>query len=410
MKRADARVCRAQWRKRESRSIDREHVLASLLRHIAIPVFVVIEQNVIDDLSTILARHHLRFDSFGVISGPGPTQKYAQNLINELSRHHRVTQTCVCDNTQAEVERVAAWKLNDPVDVVVAVGGGRVLDVAKAACAPTHQTLILIPTSISSDSIASPVAVIKHDQRTRSLPGQPPLGIVVDLAVMRDVPLRLLRAGVGDLMSKLSASFDWRLARDYRREPHDAATEAMARLPAERMLKRHFPCAADLQEDEGFLRELAEGLVLSGIAMGISANSRPSSGSEHMISHALDQLRPGGRSLHGEQVLVATFFTLQLQGQADAWQHLRDLAEMIGLPHHPEHLAISRELFLDAVAKAPTTRPGRFSILDVKKDSGEIERAYDLAYPSVLRTNSPIVNTLLTSSAPSMDTPVVTDE
>ena len=36
----------------------------------------------------------------------------------------------------------------------------------------------------------------------------------------------------------MSAAYDWRLARDYRREPHDAATEAMARMPAERMLKR----------------------------------------------------------------------------------------------------------------------------------------------------------------------------
>jgi len=45
---------------------------------------------------------------------------------------------------------------------------------------------------------------------------------------------------------------------------------------------------------------LVEGLVVSGVAMVLAGNSRPSSGAEHLISHALDRFPI--HDLHGLQV------------------------------------------------------------------------------------------------------------
>jgi len=53
--------------------------------------------------------------------------------------------------------------------------------------------------------------------------------------------------------------------------------------------------------NEKHLRNLAYGLVMSGFAMSISGTSRPASGAEHLISHAIDELNPG-MSIHGIQV------------------------------------------------------------------------------------------------------------
>jgi len=50
---------------------------------------------------------------------------------------------------------------------------------------------------------------------------------------------------------------------------------------------------------------LVEGLVVSGVAMVLAGNSRPSSGAEHLISHALDRFPI--HDLHGLQVGVAAF-------------------------------------------------------------------------------------------------------
>lgn len=352
----------------------------SFVQHIAIPSFVEIERGCLIELPAILARHHLRFNTFSIVSGNGPTTDFADRVAESLQGEHLVRRAVVTDNTTDDVDRLIAWLSRHPIDVVVAVGGGRVLDVAKSACGIRRAPLILVPTSVSSDSIASPVAVIKHDGRPRSMPGQPPIGVVVDMTVMAQTPLRLLKAGVGDLMSNLSAAFDWRLARDHRREAHNAATETMARLPAERMLQRASGAGGAICIDESFMRELAEGLVLSGMAMSLAGNSRPCSGSEHMISHALDQLR-SGECLHGEQVLVATVFTLQLQGQCDLCCQLREFAAALGMPRRLQDIGLSEDVFLKAVRMAPSTRPGRFSILDLRTDEISWQSACRGAFP-----------------------------
>ena len=51
-----------------------------------------------------------------------------------------------------------------------------------------------------------------------------------------------------------------------------------------------------------FIGDLANGLVISGLAMVLANSSRPASGAEHMISHAIDDLFPNRSTLHGLQV------------------------------------------------------------------------------------------------------------
>ncbi|MHC1751188.1 hypothetical protein [Humidesulfovibrio sp.] len=60
------------------------------------------------------------------------------------------------------------------------------------------------------------------------------------------------------------------------------------------------------------MTSLATSLMLNGIAMEICGSSRPASGSEHLVSHALDATRARPR-LHGLQVGVATYSMCRLQ-------------------------------------------------------------------------------------------------
>ena len=111
---------------------------------------------------------------------------------------------------------------------------------------------------------------------------------------------------------------------------------------------------------------------MSGIAMGIYGSSRPCSGSEHMISHAIDHLYQKSSS-HGEQVGLATLFTQHLQAIQN--YQIKPLFKTFGLPQTPEALNISKQEFINAASKAPTMRPGRYSILnEVNKPA--MEQAY----------------------------------
>ena len=65
-------------------------------------------------------------------------------------------------------------------------------------------------------------------------------------------------------------------------------------------------------KDDLFLRELVDSLALSGIANEIAGNSAPSSGSEHLISHALDKILEVPQ-LHGIQVGLATYLMSLVQ-------------------------------------------------------------------------------------------------
>src|SRR5690606_21615431 len=141
-------------------------------------------------------------------------------------------------------------------------------------------------------------------------------------------------------------------------EPVDGLAVTMARTGAEALL--HHPGGID---DDGFLATLAEALILGGIAMAVSGSSRPCSGGCHEISHALDALFPGVGT-HGEQVGLGALFCTWLRGDTARFEAMAGCLARHGLPRRPADLGLTDEQFAEAVAYAPRTRPGRYTILE----------------------------------------------
>jgi glycerol-1-phosphate dehydrogenase [NAD(P)+] len=154
----------------------------------------------------------------------------------------------------------------------------------------------------------------------------------------------------------LSAVQDWRLAHARYGEPIDD----FACLTAEAAALSVYQEGADLQ-DRQFREKLMRGLILSGISMEMAGSSRPASGSEHLISHALDQLLPEPRH-HGLQVALTTVTAFILRGE-DVSALIR-FFRGVGLPVHPRDLGIETDLYLRAVRMGPELRPGRTTVLD----------------------------------------------
>jgi glycerol-1-phosphate dehydrogenase [NAD(P)+] len=125
---------------------------------------------------------------------------------------------------------------------------------------------------------------------------------------------------------------------------------------------------------------MAEGLVLSGIAMGIAGTSRPCSGSEHLLSHAYNQLNPNPKikSLHGEQVALFALFTSLLQKEPTQKRQV-DFLKSNHLLSSPQEIEIDLKRFKDLIKLAPLTRPGRFTILN-ETDQSCLENIFLSAY------------------------------
>jgi glycerol-1-phosphate dehydrogenase [NAD(P)+] len=243
-------------------------------------------------------------------------------------------------------------------DALVGIGGGGTLDVAKHAASLVGLPMVAVATSLSHDGIASPVSSLSHEGQKASYGVQMPVAVLVDLDYVRTSPVQMRRSGVGDAISNLTAVSDWKLAERERGEPVDGLSVALAHTGAEAVLH-----SDGTVEDDEFLIVLGEALVLSGLAMATAGSSRPCSGADHEIIHAIDHLFPDA-GLHGELAGVGSLFAAHLQEDAQLAEQLRTCLAHHSLPRSHRDLGLSDEQFAQAVAYAPHTRPDRFTILE----------------------------------------------
>ncbi len=257
-------------------------------------------------------------------------------------------------------------------DAVVALGGGKIIDAAKYAAARVGLPLVSVATNLAHDGICSPVATLDNDNGRGSYGVPAPVALVIDLDVIRQAPGRFVRSGIGDAISNISAIADWELSHRETGEPIDGLAAAMARSAGESVL-RHPGTVAD----DAFLTTLAEGLVLSGIAMSISGDSRPSSGACHEICHSFDLLFPKRAASHGEQCGIGAAFAMHLRGATEQCGQIAQVLRRHGLPVLPGEIGFSDAEFVTALEYAPQTRPGRYTILEhLNLDSDAIRDAY----------------------------------
>jgi glycerol-1-phosphate dehydrogenase [NAD(P)+] len=134
----------------------------------------------------------------------------------------------------------------------------------------------------------------------------------LDLDVLMNAPIRLIRSGLGDVLCRSTSQADWLLSHRLLKTPYHTLPFSL------------------LQEDEAYLLEESESLLLkdsyamevlarsllhSGLGMWIAEGSFPASQGEHMIAHVMEMAFPeqSVHSYHGEQVAVTTVTMASLQ-------------------------------------------------------------------------------------------------
>ncbi|MFF2520616.1 iron-containing alcohol dehydrogenase family protein [Streptomyces liangshanensis] len=341
-----------------------------LTRLIPSPVSVDIRRGAMDDLAGLLADQRISSSgrlAFAISGGSGTAlrEKLAPVLPD-------ADWFAVADGTIDSAVRLADGIKGKRYDAVVGLGGGKIIDVTKYAAARLGLPMVAVATNLAHDGICSPVATLDNDNGRGSYGVPTPIAVVIDLDVIRDAPVRFVRSGIGDAVSNISAIADWELSHRTNGEPVDGLAAAMARTAGEAVL-RH---PGGVGDDE-FLTVLAEALVLTGIAMSISGDTRPSSGACHEISHAFDLLHPKRSALHGEQVGLGAAFAMHLRGAHEESGLLVEVLHRHGLPVLPEQIGFTVDEFVRAVAYAPQTRPGRFTILEhLDLSTDQIRDAY----------------------------------
>lgn len=257
------------------------------------PVVVKTGKHILGKIDQLLKETHLIFPKKILITQENLYDAYKDEL---------------CVNSFYKVLFIKGGKLDETEEIIencknedallVAFGGGSVLDAVKYSSSKMDKPYITVPSALSNDAIYSCVARLTVNNKKISLGVQPPIGILVDIEIIKRSPRILFLAGVADLVSNLSAIQDWLLAHNEIGESINELAYMLAKEAAMPMLRY---TEKDILSDEMIL-DLVNGLVTSGLGMIMSGNTRGTSGSEHLISHAIDEYFPEKSTIHGIQV------------------------------------------------------------------------------------------------------------
>jgi glycerol-1-phosphate dehydrogenase [NAD(P)+] len=246
---------------------------------------------------------------------------------------------------------------------IIGFGGGKALDVAKYVSFLTRLPYIAVPTSLSNDGFCSPQSSLTLEGRRKSLPSAMPFGVVIDTGVCLEAPEILWLSGIGDLVSKITAVHDWKLAF----EAKGTLVDDFAALLSDATV---FQFIARPERTLEGVRLLGTALMLNGVAMEVCGSSRPASGSEHLISHALDSINDKPK-LHGLQVGMATYIVSQLQKQNT--NLIATLFDITGFWRVIEAQPFSRSRWLQAIRIAPTIKQDYYTVLSSRDCLPEVE-------------------------------------
>jgi glycerol-1-phosphate dehydrogenase [NAD(P)+] len=282
----------------------------------------------------------------------------ANIVVDSLKRSGFKSQIMIAENaTTAQVAKVQREIKRVKPDIVVGVGGGKDIDVAKLSSMKSGTRFVSVPTAASHDGIASPVVSMKGANRPYSYVAHSPIAILADTSIIARSPYRLIASGCGDVVAKYTAVRDWKLAHRIKNEYYGDYAAELALMSSRLVIKNANSIRA--MSDSG-VHTLVEALISCGVAMSIAGTSRPCSGAEHLFSHALVMIAPKP-ALHGEQVGVGTIMCAYLHGAN--WQLIKDVLHLVGAPTTAKELGIDSEYVVEALTKAHSIRPERYTIL-----------------------------------------------
>ena len=202
-------------------------------------------------------------------------------------------------------------------DLLLGVGSGVINDICKVIGNTMGLKSAIVGTAPSMDGYASNSSAMEINRVKMTLFNRAPKGILLDTDILKDAPMRMLWAGLGDMVAKYNALCEWRMSNIVTGEYYCEDVAALMRKALRRVVE-----AADgiPERNPEAIQSIAEGLVISGIAMAYAEISRPASGTEHYFSHMWEMMaleRGVPYDLHGIQVGVGTVLTMKLYRKFD---------------------------------------------------------------------------------------------
>ncbi|MBM1695569.1 glycerol dehydrogenase [Sulfitobacter geojensis] len=257
--------------------------------------------------------------------------------------------------THAEGERIV--EAMKGADVVAGIGGGKCIDIGKFVALHGSTPVFSVPTIASNDAPTSRLIVLYSEDHaitgTEFLAYNPDL-VLVDTDVIAAAPQRLLKAGIGDALTKLyearataksNGTNSFTAQAPYLGRKLGAICHEVIRRCATPVLD-----AMSRDERHPDFEELVETLVyISGIAFesgGLSV--------AHSMVRGLTRVPALGGYLHGEQVAYSTLVQIVLESDVAELHDAVAFNRAIGLPVSLSDMGVADDALNDAAQQIAT--------------------------------------------------------
>ena len=219
-------------------------------------------------------------------------------------------------------------------NVIVGIGGGKVLDVTKAVAYYAKLPVVIVPTVASSDAPCSAISVLYTEDglldKYLYLPSNPNM-VIVDTEAISKAPARLLVAGMGDA---LSTYFEARMCYKHGLDVSNSAL-ALACTCYQTLLEDGKQAYEDCKNK--LCTSAVENIIEANIYLSGIGFESGGLALAHSISNGLSQ---SSKLMHGEKVAYGTLVQLMYE-QASELNEVLEFCKQVGLPTTLQELGIT---------------------------------------------------------------------
>ena len=270
---------------------------------------VVIGSGIIGEVGNILKRNN--FGENLLLVADKTTLEVSDGILTSL-KEFRVRLKIYENLREATVAQVEVIKeLLSETDGVISVGTGSLHDICRKAAAELNKPLCLFATAPSMDGFASYCAPLTNGNFKITYPAKSPEVVIADTKILASSPKELKSAGFGDMIGKYIGLIDWQVSSILTGEYYCEKVANLTRQATDKIMALADQITMDSEESAS---AVFEGLLLTGLGMSFVKNSRPASGTEHILSHFWEckKLLDGKLSdFHGKKVGVATLLIMK---------------------------------------------------------------------------------------------------
>ena len=287
-----------------------------------------------------------------IIGGETALSVVADQLYKSLKEHHVSFTVKEFSGlvTDQEIEEYTAYAREAKPDLIIGVGGGKAIDIAKAVADNVKLNIVTVPTIASTCAAWSALSTLyKADGSVKGASHQPksPVLVLADPEIIANAPIRYFKAGIGDSIAK------WYEYAPKLDERYDDIALRSSMHTAQFILEviEEYALVAIKDASEGkatkAVKQIIDAVIFLAGLVGSAKDEHLVLNfvHAHAIDHSLVKIPEASDSLHGERVIYGQIVQLILENKPDAQvEKLVAQIHELGLPVCLEQFGIKDNL------------------------------------------------------------------